>query len=427
MAFVRNSGSGRRIGIIASLALLAIVAVGWWQLGSVATPASRGMAEAAVPVTAAVATRQDVPVVINTIGTVESIDIIAIQSQVSGPIVKIEFQPGQDVKKGQELFLIDPRPYQAALDQAQAQLAHDQAVLAEAKTDLVRYQTLQRENSIAKQQAQDQFYVVQQDEGTVELDQANVETAQINLGYAHITAPISGRAGVLLVDLGNLVGPQTSGQATAIQSPSGTATTASGVSGTTGQTATAGQTATGGQTATSGLVSITQMKPIYVSFPIPETMLERVLRNQAAGALKVEAYSQSGKLLEKGKLTVIDNQVNTGTGTVMMQGTFANTNEVLWPGEFVSVRLIVSMRHNVVTVPVQAVMEGPSSSYVYVIGADQTVRRVNVQVAARQSGIVVIEKGVSAGERVVTDGQYRLANGVRVDVQNPTDAGLAPR
>jgi membrane fusion protein, multidrug efflux system len=285
--------------------------------------------------------------------------------------------------------------------------------------DLKRYQKLARENSIALQQAQDQTYVVQQDEGTVELDQANVETAQINLGYAHITSPIAGRAGVLLVDLGNLVGPQTSTQSTAIQSPSGTATTATGVAGTTGQTAEAGQTATG------GLVSITQMKPIYVSFPIPETMLERVLQNQAAGALEVEAYSQSGELLEKGKLTVADNQVNTSTGTVMMQGTFANTNEVLWPGAFVSVRLIVSMHHHAVTVPEQAVMTGPSGSYVYVIGADQTVHQATVQVAARQDKIAVIEKGISAGEEVVTDGQYRLANGVKVDVQQTADASMA--
>jgi membrane fusion protein, multidrug efflux system len=210
----------------------------------------------------------------------------------------------------------------------------------------------------------------------------------------------------LLAFLGDLVGPQVVAQTT-----SGAAT---GSAGPTGQTAISGE-----------LISVTQMKPIYVSFPIPQTMLNEVRRHQTSSGLDVEAYSQSGKLLEKGKLTVINNQVNTSTGTVLMQATFANTDEVLWPGQFVSVRLIVFMRHNVVTVPAEAVMMGPSGDYVYVIGPDQTVHRVNVQVAARQSGIAVIEKGVSAGERVVTDGQYRLANGVKVDVQQTAEASVA--
>jgi membrane fusion protein, multidrug efflux system len=322
----------------------------------------------------------------------------------------VEVTPGQDVKQGQELFLVDPRPFQAALDLAQATLAHDKAVLGEAQMDLQRYQKLARENSIAFQQAQDQAYVVKQDAATVQVDEANVETAQINLGYAHITSPISGRAGALLAFLGDLVGPQVVAQ------------TSSGAGGTTGSAAPPGQTAISGE-----LISITQMKPIYVSFPVPQTMLEEVRRHQTAAGLDVEAYSQSGKLLETGKLTVINNQVNTSTGTVLMQGTFANTDEVLWPGQFVSVRLIVFMRHNVVTVPDEAVMMGPSGGYVYVIGADQTVHRVNVQLAARQGGIAVIEKGVSAGERVVTTGQYRLANGVKVVVEETTEASVAQR
>ena len=244
-------------------------------------------------------------------------------------------------RRVRELFLIDPRPYQAALDQAKAQLAHDEAVLQEAEVDLTRYQTLEKEKSIAGQQAQDQAYVVQQDKGTVALDHANVETAQLNLDYCHIAAPIAGRAGALLVDLGNLVGPQT-GQ-------SASASGASGASGSSGSS----------QTSSSNtLALIAQLQPIYVDFSVAQALLQEILRNQAAGALEADAYSQTGKLLEKGQVTLIDNQVNAATGTVMLQATFTNAGNVLWPGEFVRIKLIVAIMHNVVTVPAAAVMAG---------------------------------------------------------------------
>jgi multidrug efflux system membrane fusion protein len=392
--------SRRRIGIFGGLIVIGLIAIGVRQLSGNTSPASRGAGLAAVPVTAAIATRQDVPEVVNAIGNVQSIDSVSVQPRVTGTIVKVEFTPGQDVKKGQELFLIDPRPFQAALDQAKAQLAHDQGVLAEAQMDLTRYQILAKQNSIAKQQAQDQFYVVQQDKGTVDLDQANVETAQLNLQYCHIASPIDGRAGALLIDLGNLVGPQTGNQSAS--------------------NAALDVTTTGGQTTgASTLVSIAQLQPIYVSFNVPQTRLAEILRNQAAGPLEVDAYSQAGQLLEKGRVTLINNQVNTSTGTILLQGTFANTDEQLWPGEFVTVKLLVTTRHNVVTVPATAVMAGPNGFYVYVIGADNKVRRVNVQVEAQQSGIAAI-KGVSVGEKVVSNGQYRLADGVEVDIRSTT-------
>jgi membrane fusion protein, multidrug efflux system len=429
MAAPQFFGSHRWIGIIGAVVAVAVVALGVRQLSG-RTPPEAGSVEAAVPVTAAVAVRADVPDFIRTIGTVQSIDSIAIESQVSGPIVKIEFNPGQEVKKGQELFLIDPRPYEAALDAQQAQMARDEAALAEAEMDLKRYQTLAKETAIAKQQAQDQSYTVQQDKATVQLDQANVKTAQISLGYCHITAPISGRAGVLLVDLGNLVGPS-GATGNEFTSSTGTATTPTTGSAETPATGGSGTAAAGGvapsQTAVGELVSIIQMQPIYVTFPIPETMIDEVRHNQTAGELEVDAYSQSGKLIEKGKLTVIGNQVNTSTGTVSMQGTFANTDEALWPGEFVSVALVLSIRRNVVVVPAQAVMAGASGPYVYVINADGSVHRADVQVAARHAGIDVIEKGVSAGEKVVTDGQYRLANGIKVDVRKTSEPNLALR
>jgi membrane fusion protein, multidrug efflux system len=389
---------------IVGAVMIALVAAGVGHFSSGQVGRANGAlaaANAAVPVTATIATRQDVPNLISTVGTVQSIDSVAIQPRVTGVIEKIGFTPGQDVKQGQELFLIDPRPYQAVLDQAKAQLAHDRGVLAEAQMDLTRYQTLGKENSIAQQQTQDQVYVVQQDKGTVDFDQANVDTAQLNLEFCHVTAPISGRAGTLLVDVGNLVG-----EASAQTTTSATMTS----------------TATGGQAATgTTMVTIQQMQPIYVSFNVPQIRLSEIQRNQTAAPLEVNAFSQDGKLLDKGKLTVIDNQVNTNAGTALMQATFANADEFLWPGEFVRVQLVVSMLKNVVTVPAQAVMAGPNGSYVYVIAPDNKVNRVGVQITARENAVDVISKGLSGGEKTVTDGQYRLDDGTKVDVRATTN------
>jgi multidrug efflux system membrane fusion protein len=395
MKSVRTLSSRRLVTYaIAALVLIAIVVA---ALSYFHRPTTVASAPAPIPVTAALAERQDVPEIVNAVGTVQSIDNVSVQAQVNGQIIKIEFTPGQDVKQGHELFLIDPRPYQAALDVQQAQLSRDEGVLAEAQVDLTRYQILAQQNSIAKQQSEDQVYVVQQDKGTVSLDQANVETAQLNLAYCHVAAPITGRAGALLVDLGNLVGPSSS-QGTS----SGTAT------------------ATGG--ATSGtMVMIAQIKPIYVSFNVPQIFIDEIKHNQAAVPLEVDAYSQTGKLIEKGKVSLIDNQINTTTGTVLLQATFANADEALWPGEFVRVRLTMAIRKNVPTVPQAAVMAGPNGSYVYVINSDNAVHRVNVQVTDRQDGIAVIAKGLSGAERVVTDGQYRLDNNSKVAVRQTTE------
>jgi membrane fusion protein, multidrug efflux system len=282
-------------------------------------------------------------------------------------------------------------------------LQHDEALLKEAQLDLQRYQTLAQQNSIAKQQTQDQEFVVEQDKGTVQLDQANVEAAQLNLQYAHITSPITGRAGQLLVDLGNLVGPQT-GQASAAGAT--TSTTAS--------------TTTSGQTSSNPLVSIMQLQPIWVTFSVPQDRLDEIVQNQAAGALQVGVYTQDRKLIETGKLTLIDNQVSISTGTVVLQGTFANSDLRLWPGEFVRTSLTVSTLRDVVTVPAQAIMAGPSGSYVYVIDTDNKVRRVDVEPGQRQGGVTVVNNGLSAGEKVVTDGQYRLDNGTVVAIQQTT-------
>jgi membrane fusion protein, multidrug efflux system len=386
----------RRLRTIVGLAIIIGIAFGVRQITRDRQPTeskSSQAAPSAVPVTAAIAVREDTPEIIDAIGAVQSIDSVAIEPRVTGAIQKIEFTPGQEVKQGQELFLIDPRPYQAALDQAKAQLAHDQGVLAEAQMDLQRYRTLDQQRAIAAQQAQDQAYVVEQDKGTVQLDQANVETAQLNLDYCHITAPVLGQAGTLQVDLGNLVSPPTASSSSASTSTTG-----------------------------SSLVSITQLKPIYVSFAVPQNTLDQIKRNQAEGALQVDAYSQAGNLLEKGRLTVINNQVSVGSGTVTMQATFANADESLWPGGFVRIQLIVGMRENVVTVPTPAVMAGPNGSYLYVIGANHQVARADVKVTSQRGGISVIGEGLSGGEHVVTDGQYRLDNGTKVAIRQTANS-----
>jgi membrane fusion protein, multidrug efflux system len=379
--------------VIAVVFVLAVVAgLVAWRLIELDEAKKPAAVPPPVPVTAAVATSRDVPAIVPALGTVQSIDMVNITPRVNGRIDGIYFKQGDEVTKRQSLFLINPRPYEAALEQAQGQLAHDQATLAEAKTDLARYQTLLAENSIARQTAEDQRYVVSQDEGMVKQDQANVANAELNLSYCHINAPIAGRTGALQVDLGNYV------QAVSAEESS---STVAGV---------------------TPLVTITQMKPIYVSFSVPQTELETIRENQANGALTVEAYSQAGKLLATGKLSLINNEVNTATGTIMLEATFPNQREILWPNQLVSVRLIEFIRKNVITVPSQAVMTGPAGSYVYVIGPANKVSRVNVTVTATQNNLAVIGKGLQAGERVVSEGQYRLDNGVTVTVEAPKTA-----
>ena len=403
---LRRSRGHRSIRVIIGLVMIVGIALGVRLFTRHGQPTANAVSHAAsgsVPVTAAIATREDVPEIINAIGNVQSIDSVSVLPRVTGVIQKIEFAPGQDVKQGQELFLIDPRPYQAALDQAEGQLAHDEGVLAEAQMDLQRYRKLASQKAINAQQAQDQVYVVQQDQGTIELDQANVETAQLNLDYCHITAPISGRAGMLQVDLGNLVGP--SGQA------------GNSLSSTSGPPAT---TASGTTSSASPLVSIVQLQPIYVSFSVPQTVLHEIIKSQAKAPLDVSAFSQAGKPLAKGELTVINNQVSTTTGTATLQATFANADDLLWPGEYVAVQLTVGMHQNVVTVPASAVMVGPSGDYVYVIGARNKVKRVDIQQAGRRGGVSIISKGISAGQKVVSTGQYRLDNGTVVAIRQAT-------
>jgi membrane fusion protein, multidrug efflux system len=277
----------------------------------------------------------------------------------------------------------DPRPFQAALEQAQATKTKDEAQLKGAQLDLERYQKLLPTGFQTRQQYDQQVATVDQLKGAIAADQAQIDSAQLNLQYTDIRSPIDGRTGARLVDLGNFV---QAGQAMA-------------------------------------LVSITQIKPIYVSFTVPQENLVEIRTNQANAPLDVEAYASDDKtLLSRGKLTLIDNQVDTTTGTIRLKATFDNADEQLWPGEFVSARLIVSTRSDAIVVPAQTVMHGPQGSYIYVVKPDDTVARRTVQVAATQDNLAVVEKGLERGERVVIDGQYRLTDGAKIKAAAPENA-----
>jgi multidrug efflux system membrane fusion protein len=335
-----------------------------------------------VPVTAGVVAAKDVPVFLNGIGSVQAFNMVTIKSRVDGQLVAVNFTEGQEVKAGDQLVQIDPRPYKAAYDQAAANLEKDQANLANAQLNFQRDAAIIGANlAVSRQQYDNDKAAVAVDQAVVDSDKAQVEAAQVTLDYTTITSPIVGRLGVKLVDIGNLVHASDN----------------------------------------TGLVTITQTKPIYVTFTLAQEHLHKIHERQALGDLIVQAYgADNTTLLSEGKLTVIDNAVDQTTGTIRLKAAFANADERLWPGEFVDVRLILSIRKGVATVPQQTVQVGPNGYYAYVIKPDNTVERRAVVVASTQDGLAVIEKGLSVGEKIVVDGQYRLTDGARVKIAEPT-------
>jgi membrane fusion protein, multidrug efflux system len=366
---------------LAAAATLALTAIAMPQLiGSfapIADAQSPPASGSGVPVTAGTVATTDVPVFLNAIGTVQAFNMVTIKSRVDGQIVKVAFGEGQDVKAGTPLIQIDPRPFQALLDQAMATKQKDEAQLASAQADLVRWAELVPQGVKSRQTYDQQKALVQQLQATVKADEAQIETARLNLSYADIRAPIDGRLGMRLVDAGNMVRA----------------------------------------TDAAGLITISQLKPIFVSFTVPQENLHKIHEKKAGGELTVLAYGSDNKTqLAEGKLSVIDNAIDQPTGTIRLKATFANTDERLWPGEFVNVRLILMVRKAVPTVPAQTVQDGPTGQYAYVIKEDGTVERRPVEVAGVQDGLAVIGKGLSAGEKIVVEGQYRLTNGVRVKV-----------
>jgi multidrug efflux system membrane fusion protein len=371
----------RLIGAAAVLAVIGVVSIWRLNIDAGVRPAAAQIAGQAIPVTAGTVAVEDVPVFLHGIGTVQAYNTVAIKSRVDGQIVKLNFKEGEEVKVGDSLFQIDPRPYQASLETAQAAKEKDEAQLAGAQLDLERYQKLLAPGWQTRQSYDQQKATVEQYQAAIKGDIAQIENAKLNLGYADIRSPIDGRLGAKLVDVGNLVHANDN----------------------------------------TPLVMITELKPIFVSFTLPQETLDDIQENNKKAPLVVRAFSGDGKKeLAQGKLTLIDNMIDQATGTIHLKARFDNNDERLWPGEFVNLRLVLSIDKGVATVPQQTVQVGPNGYYAYVIKPDNTVERRAVEVASMQDGLAVISKGLTAGEKVVVEGQYRLTEGARV---NPTTAG----
>jgi len=369
-------------GVLLCLALLGL----WWlDLGSGPPHATAQIAPPAIPVTQGVVTAQDMPVFLQGIGTVQAFNTVTIKTQVDGAIVKVAFTEGQEVRQGDQLFQIDPRSYEAALAQALAVREKDQAQLVTAQGDLVRYGRLVGPGFQTRQSFEQQQGLVAQLQAAIKGDEAQIDTARVNLGYTNIRSPIDGRLGARLVDSGNLVRA----------------------------------------TDNTPLVSINQIKPIFVSFTLPQDNLDELRQQQQQAPLAVTALASDGEtVLGEGKLSLIDNMIDQTTGTIHLKATFANPDERLWPGEFVNLRVVLRVRREVATVPAQTVQEGPDGHFAYVIGQNDTVERRPVEIAVVQNGLAVISKGLKPGEHVVVEGQYRLTNGVHVKLL-PPKAGAA--
>lgn len=337
------------------------------------------------PVGFATVDKGDIRIVLNELGTVTSLDTVTVQTQIAGQLQEIGYKEGQIVKKGDFLAQIDPRPYIAALEQAQGTLVKDQGLLAQAQTNLKRYQTLGRQDSIAQQQLDDQRFLVQQYTGTVQTDQGLVDNAKLNLAYCRIVSPIDGQVGLRLVDLGNYVTPST--------------------------------------TTTTGLVVIAQIQPISVVFAVPEDSLPDIIQRLRAGAsLEVEAYDRSNtRLLATGALSALDSQISTTTGTLNLRAVFANPDEMLYPNQFVNARLLVNTMKDAVRVPVPAIQRGEPGTFVYLINPDNTVSVRLVKAGPVDGGFQAVLSGLEPGDRVVTDGTDRLKDGAAVSL--PTAKG----
>ena len=366
--------------IVASAVLLLVAFVVWQKVA----PKPRTRAAAPQIVTVAQATLGDMPVILNELGTVTPTATVTVMpnQSVSGYLTEVPFQEGQDVEQGQVLAQIDPRPYQAALDQAIGTLQRDQGILHEAQMDLDRFQKLVKLDSIARQQAEDQAYVVVQNEGTVKLDQAAVDTAKLNLAYARITAPVAGRVGLRLVDPGNYI--------------SGSSST--------------------------GVAVVTTIKPTTVVFTVAQNDLRQVVERFRTPGVKlpVTAYSSDGsKKLATGTLYAINNQMAASTGTVTLRASFANDDEALFPNEFVNVRLLVDTLHQAVLVPTAAVLSGAPGNYVYLVNKDDTASVHKVTLGPSDGKNTVIASGLAAGDTVVIDGTDRLSDGAKIKVAPP--------
>jgi multidrug efflux system membrane fusion protein len=386
----------RRVTVlfIAGLVIAGVVAVYYmphWQQTQAASKAGRRggpPANEPVPVLAIAARAADVPVYLDGVGTAKALNTVTVRSQVDGKIIEILFKEGQDVPKGFVLAKIDPVTYQAAYDQTVAKKAQDEAQLANARLDLERYTRLAASNAVNKQQLDTQRALVAQLEAQIKLDQAAIDNARAILSYTDIIAPIAGRTGIRLVDQGNLVRAAD----------------------------------------TTGIVILTQLQPISMFFSLPQQTLPDLTKGMAEGQLPVDALTPDGKgVLDKGKVVVIDNQVDQTTGTVKLKAEFPNAELQLWPGQFVNVRVLIDTLRQVVVVPTAAIQRGPDGPFVYVLKDDNTVTVRRVALSQQDDVQAVLATGLTAGERVITTGFARLTEGTPVTASSAEDAGqVAP-
>ena len=366
------------LGLVA-FAAAAFAVIHWRFAGQPAAPA----VILPVPVVTAQVQQHDEPIVLRGIGTVEALNTASIQSQVTGVLEEVDFTEGQAVKKGDILAKIDPSLYEAALAQAQGQLAKDTALHAQAESDLARYQALGREDSIALQQVADQKFLVAQDAAAMQTDQALINSDKTQLDFTTLRAPFDGVTGILQTDIGNLIQP----------------------------------------TDTIPIVVLTQMRPIAVVFTLPQADIPAVQTAMARGPVQATVYDQSGKKeLDIGKLLLINNQATTTSGTVQLKAIFPNQQRQLWPGTFVNVDLTTSVVPNALTIPINALQQNNNGQFVYVVGADKRVSVQPVEVTQRLHAVALIAKGLQAGETVVVQGQYRLTPGTLVVATAPSDA-----
>ena len=377
------------IGLIVVFLLLAFGTYETVKWVKSARPSGGRFQQAALQtVGASTVTLGDIRVIVNALGTVTPIATVTVQTQINGILTDVGFTEGQLVKKGDFLAQIDQRPYEYLKEQYEGQLAHDQGLLAQAQMDLKRYQTLAQQNSIARQQSEDQVFIVQQYAGSVKQDQGLIDAQALNISYCRIVSPITGRVGLRLVDPGNYV-----------------------------------QT-----TNASGIAVLTQLQPITVIFTIPEDELPGIMPQFNAGTpLVVTAYDRANlRELATGKVAAVDNQIDTTTGTVKVRAQFDNTDNALFPNQFVNARLLVQTLKNVVTVPTSAIQRGAPGAYVYVINADNTVSVRQITTGAVDGNTTQVKSGLSAGERVVIDGTDRLRDGLKVTIAAENGQPAAP-
>jgi multidrug efflux system membrane fusion protein len=385
----------RRAPLLAGLAMIAVVAVGYLGWRHFTESGSKAPEPPApVPVIADTVKEQNFPIVLTGIGNVTALNSATVRSLVTEQIISIDFKDGQSVSKGQLLAQLDPSTYQAQLDQAEANLARDQAHLENGRINLNRYIPLQKQGFAAEQQVTTQQAKNAQEEAVIKADQAAVEYAKTELGYTKLVAPFDGVAGIRLLDVGNIIHSSTT---------------------------------RGSPSEPNALVVINQIQPISVMFTLAAADIPKVQEALAKGQVKAIALSADGKTeLDTGTLAAIDNQANPASGTIGLKAIFPNPDRKLWPGMFVNVRVETQVQDNGLTVPLDTVQQGPQGQYVFVVGADQKVSMRPVSVRETLNGVALIDKGLSAGESVVVRGQYRLTPGTVISLADPNNPAAVP-